>query len=773
MVHRRPFALSQEARVRIAALLETAEPRWKRRGGGRSNAELIGGRLPDAFELVAQRMRLQRGVDVCAAPMSCRSLDDTAGKLSTAKLLQVLGLFSQALPELLRARSPDVEGFTQSEFERQLGHILVEAGAPFRLAAGEWSPAPISASDELPGVTPLVAADDSFGRFLRAALHIDRGLPLGPSAAVELSDVAKLAKLSTEDAGRCLSRMLAEGLGKESEVVADGFALDQRAIEFALAELRRGSSTTRETTEPDPATDARRAVVLTALALEYSAVRAHLSDLVEHPHPSGAVYEIGRFGNGPSAWQVLIAITDTGNVRSAQETERAVAHFRPHVALFVGVAGGRKDVEKGDVIAADKVYGYESGKDTADGFRPRPDAPETSYAIRKRAQVEALRPHWHGGLRQDGDRAPSAFVGPIASGEKLVASSGSAVAELLGKDYGDALAVEMEGHGFLRALASHNDVQGLLVRGVSDLIDDKQAQSDRKWQPIAAANAAAFAFHVLGVFRPVSAASAGPMRDQAAPSPEGPTPKPDAFLPSSIAQPHSEQHYAWQFELESLAGSIDLTKTEMHAALLGAVVVQDIRDHGRTARWPRLLRLPNPDHDTLPDGLQRWRLRYDREHDSEAGEEHLALGEHGRLIFQRDTLCDGEMIVDMGLLAFDLVVHAGLGVRLLSRLGAVGGFRLTARLRVSSPRGAAAKFSHGFQEERAGAAWLRKPELAGTTHFPPDALSAKPLFVETCKRSLDRVANEFALEPRFAGSGPPFLAVSLESIASVLERMEI
>ena len=27
--------------------------------------------------------------------------------------------------------------------------------------------------------------------------------------------------------------MLAEGLGKESEVVADGFALDQRAIEFA------------------------------------------------------------------------------------------------------------------------------------------------------------------------------------------------------------------------------------------------------------------------------------------------------------------------------------------------------------------------------------------------------------------------------------------------------------------------------------------------------------------------------------------------------------
>ena len=125
----------------------------------------------------------------------------------------------------------------------------------------------------------------------------------------------------------------------------------------------------------------KRAVILTALPVEYKAVRQHLSDCSEHTHQKGTVYEKGRFED----WEILIAEISAGNETAALEAERAIQHFSPNVQTFVGVVGGIKDVKLGDVVAATKVYAYESGKADKE-FHPRPEADQSDYSLVQRAK---------------------------------------------------------------------------------------------------------------------------------------------------------------------------------------------------------------------------------------------------------------------------------------------------------------------------------------------------------------------------------------------------
>ena len=246
------------------------------------------------------------------------------------------------------------------------------------------------------------------------------------------------------------------------------------------------------------------AVILTAIPLEYMAVRSHLTDLQEVMHPQGTIYERGKLLAYSKEWDVVIVETGAGNSPAGIEAERAIAYFKPHVILFVGVAGGIKDVKLGDVVAGTKVYGYESGK-VAETFRPRPDVGLSTYNMIQRARAEARKPNWLARiLNSDSEKLqvspsvnPKVFVAPIAAGEKVVANKESDLLHFLQNNYGDALAVEMEGRGILLAAHANQEVSALIIRGISDLIDGKIKADKQGSQEIAARHASAFAFEVL------------------------------------------------------------------------------------------------------------------------------------------------------------------------------------------------------------------------------------------------------------------------------------
>ncbi|MBD0843170.1 5'-methylthioadenosine/S-adenosylhomocysteine nucleosidase [Streptomyces sp. TRM68416] len=241
-------------------------------------------------------------------------------------------------------------------------------------------------------------------------------------------------------------------------------------------------------------------LVLTALALEYRAVRDHITDREELVHPNGTRVERGRLPkgdhDGPSGaadWHVALAELGEGTRTAAALTTQLITWLKPQAVLFVGVAGSLKDdIEIGDVVIGTKVYGIHGGKQTPNGFLVRPEAWPVSNALLNAARSA---------VRDMPD--VRAHCKPIASGDVVLADAESEIARHLRENYNDAAAIEMEGSGAAQAAHLNGRLDALVIRGISDNANaDKPTADAQGSQERAARQAASVAVAVLRKHRP-------------------------------------------------------------------------------------------------------------------------------------------------------------------------------------------------------------------------------------------------------------------------------
>lgn len=238
-----------------------------------------------------------------------------------------------------------------------------------------------------------------------------------------------------------------------------------------------------------------KALIITAIEAEASPSLKRLKDVSTEVR-SNVYWNRGTVTTTKGPVDVYVCSVGVGNAKAIMNTTRLMELLRPDLTVFCGIAGGRKEAQIGNVVMANLVYNYESGKERPEGFAPRPRMVALSH------ESESLATAFLSKERAT-EKSYEVFLKPIACGEKVVATTRGSSAAVIDSTYGDALAIEMEGFGFLSALErSENPV--LLVRGISDRLDKK---GETENHDLAIENATDLVFRLIDFFaaaKPVS-----------------------------------------------------------------------------------------------------------------------------------------------------------------------------------------------------------------------------------------------------------------------------
>jgi nucleoside phosphorylase len=243
-----------------------------------------------------------------------------------------------------------------------------------------------------------------------------------------------------------------------------------------------------------PNTNAMNVAIITPIQVELDAILSKVPNCREEIS-EGIRYLVTPFKGKHHDFNLVLQLGGPNNENTALATEKVVKKYQPLAVILCGVAGGVKDVEVGDVVVGSKYYGYDFGKVTPEGFKTRPESGYYSKDLVALAQSVAANGQWRN--RANNNKPCKVIFGAIAAGNKVVTASNSVEYRRLKDDFNNTTAVEMEAVGFSQAMLSYPAIPHINIRGISDLLDGKDAADAAGSQQLAADNMAAFVVEVV------------------------------------------------------------------------------------------------------------------------------------------------------------------------------------------------------------------------------------------------------------------------------------
>jgi nucleoside phosphorylase/sugar phosphate isomerase/epimerase len=250
----------------------------------------------------------------------------------------------------------------------------------------------------------------------------------------------------------------------------------------------------------------RCALILHALGPELKALEKHFKPVGDGRANDKVrnLYFKGTFeADNGVIWTVYLGESGPGNVNAATMASAAIPSFKPDIAIMTGIAGALEPEEFGigDVVAASEICYCEYGS-VNESFEHRPKDYHSTTELVSACRDVARNSNWQKRRKPPKKNfagPPKATVGVIVAGEKVVKSTKSPHYRFLKKRFQKAPAVEMEGAGFMAAASQFPNVPSIVIRGLSDELDDKSKTDKAGCQLVAAANVAAFVVELLNI----------------------------------------------------------------------------------------------------------------------------------------------------------------------------------------------------------------------------------------------------------------------------------